>query len=407
MADFAELETHAEFRSAWSQIATQLNAEGASGLDLQAAQDTLVKSYTDLTTGQLAVDTTAALNAAKDFTLTAKTVMGAVDMAQGMIAAAKGASTPAQVAAVANMFTGTLVAVTVFAGAVSAGLGSLIVAGVGIVLSILGDLGLFGDTGGGYNICGATSSNAPSILVGCAFSPTASRTANGAASWRSFPASAEWFDPFFVSGGFSWYGDPWFTSAVGHFGQPRAIDLALPDYSRLEAEIPVWSDDSPLANFRRAFFTAWKANKEYAFNGLKVQDDWQVLTHVVRVWNKAHLATSTYDLGLGDGVMPYEASLLSDALNNLSANDATNNLVNGKFRINTGALQTSVPRKVIIRITVPLNAATAPAGAMSTTTKVVLGTSIVAGSALAGTALYAALKHRPFLSVWSKLIRRR
>jgi len=41
---------------------------------------------------------------------------------------------------------------------------------------------------------------------------------------------------------------------------------------------------------------AWVANKEYALNGLKVQDDWEVLRQIVRIWNRAHDSSSYIDL---------------------------------------------------------------------------------------------------------------
>lgn len=44
---------------------------------------------------------------------------------------------------------------------------------------------------------------------------------------------------------------------------------------------------------QQAFFASWKRNREYAFNGLKMQPDWKVLEHVLSVWNGAHAPNKT------------------------------------------------------------------------------------------------------------------
>lgn len=400
MADFNTLNSIPEFNAAWGKVASQVNAEGGSALDLQSAQDTLVTTYSNLTTGQLAVDSSAALQYATDFTMTAKTVMGAVDTFSGLVAAAKGASSPAQIAAAANMFTGTLVAIIGAAGAVSAGVGSLIVAGVSCLLEIAELAGLFGSDAPGYSVCGNTLSSPPSILVGCVYSITAKRNSNGAAAWRSFPqpgwASGGWYQPATqTSGGFfsnyvcgpvTWYGDNWSSTYIS--SPSRMIDVALPDYHSLEAEVPADSDSSPLADFKRAFFTAWKSNKEYAFNGLQVQPDWQVLVHTVRVWNKAHDSSSYYDLGFGDGTLPYESSLMGIVQNNVSNNDQTNNIVNGLLRINTGPVRT-FQRTITLKLHLsssssPVDVSAPALSSSSTTAKVAKGTAwTIAGISVA------------------------
>lgn len=354
MADFSILNNIPEFSSAWNEVKGQITAEGGSGLDVQSAQDTLVKTYSDLTTGQLAVDSSDALGYAKDFTMTAKTVMGAVNTASGLIAAAKGASSPAQMASVANMFTGTMIAVATAAGAVSAGIGALIVAGAAVAIEVLQAIGLFGSSSASYKVCNLTSENQPTIVINCVYSSTAQPNQTGSAAWRTFPDPIQdpgWYAPpampmFLIA---IWHGDAW-SSDQDH-GQ-RLIDAALPHYAQLEKEVPAASDTSILANFKHAFFTAWKANQEYAFNGLKTQPDWSVLTHAVRVWNKAHNDTSFVDLAAGNKILPYEATLMADVLRNVSANDSTNHMVRGCLRIHTGPIKTIVkpappPQKII------------------------------------------------------------
>jgi len=45
---------------------------------------------------------------------------------------------------------------------------------------------------------------------------------------------------------------------------------------------------STVTDFQKAFFAAWKANQEYALNGLLPQPDGVVLLHLIRLWNAAH-----------------------------------------------------------------------------------------------------------------------
>jgi hypothetical protein len=53
------------------------------------------------------------------------------------------------------------------------------------------------------------------------------------------------------------------------------------------------SQQNQLWNFFRAFFVAWKTNAEYALNGHNPAADWQVLRHVLNIWNRAHTNTQT------------------------------------------------------------------------------------------------------------------
>lgn len=367
------------FHAAWTEVGSQILAEGGDITKLQTAANDFTSAFEQMTSSSqgFGVQVQDALDYAKKYTIAGQTVLGAVQHVQGLIAAAQGASTPQQVEQVFNMFTGTLIGAAVAAGAVSAGVGSLIVAGVGVALDLLESAGLFGTAPSGTTICQAgssklTFSSPPTVQVGCAASMTAKVVNQGASNWRKFPTpggsipgDAGWFNKDMVD----WYGDQW----SGWFGY-RLIDSAFPVWHYMAcAQVP-----PELASFNQAFSQAWKANAEYALNGLKAQEDAQVLLHTVRIWNRAHSSSSTYDLapaslpsyfggdpgniyhpsldeisagktkytgaslcspdGWHNTTIPYYGAVLMNRVRDLVASDdAASSMVGGNLRINTGA----------------------------------------------------------------------
>lgn len=405
LADFqTALSNSPEFAAAWSDVQSQIQAEGGSDLDLLAAKNALGDAFTGLTSvgGIMEGDATGALAAAKGLVLAGNTVAGAVNHVQSLLAAAQGAD-PTQAF---QMFTGTLIGIAVSSGALTAGIGAVIVAGVGAALSFMEQAGLFGSPPQGTQICpGLYQNPAPTIQVGCVGS-NAQAVKPGSPYWRRFPKSSggntndgEWYDG---TSAISWSGsvngpkNDW-----GSYPNTRMIDNAFPDYHFLACQGTI----AGLESFSQVFTQAWIANQEYALNGLKAQPDWAVLSNVVRVWNRAHASTSTVDVapvskpyvaqplpkqgggwtGCPGGLPPFFQTAVSDLIAN--ADTSTPVVNNGAaIRINTGAQKT--PPKVINLHLGPPPATSASSSGLSTGTKVAIGAGVVGA---AGVGLWAAI----------------
>jgi hypothetical protein len=358
-----------EFTAAWGTVQSQLSQEGATQLDVVAAKQSLANSFQQIVSNPqgFGLSTSDALKAATDFTVAGRTVLGAVDHVQGLIAAAQGGD-PTQAF---QMFTGTLIGGAVAAGALSAGIGSVIVIGVGAALSLMKDAGLFGAPPQGQQICTNLWINPPPTLqVGCVGS-SASAIKNGSPYWRNYPKRSggnagddQWFSQSFATWSGSKSGP---MASWGGYSTTRLIDSAFPDAHYLACQ----SVPGALASFNAAFLAAWTANKEYELNGLKSQPDWQVLQHLATVWNRAHSNASTYDVtyvakpylqgvsldpatGKIDGpcpsnLPPYVATLISDLVSNLSSNDPLLS-AQGALRLHTGPLVTPPKRVITLRL---------------------------------------------------------
>lgn len=362
---------------AGQQIAAQLHAEGSaqgqSAADIQdrigTAQNALAQTYSDITSSssafQLPIEGPGgALDVAQKFVTSAYTVVGAVDAVGGLVAAAASGN-PAAIEEAGSVIVGSVVALAAAAGAISAGVGAVIVAGAGLLIE--GLTSLFSHAPPAATICGTDVSAVPTIVVNCLFSTTATRRAPKSINWRPFPqpnvaADAPWFGAPANTGpggwftAFSWMGDGW-SGGFSH-DPDRAIDRAFPDYKTLEAENSAKGGTGPFASWKAAFFVAWKANKAFALNGLSPQDDFQVLSYVTRTWNNAHAgpkegATALMLPGGGSGTGADFESGLVEQLVNLSPGDP--NLVGARLQINLGPIKT--PPRVIA----PAAAASSPA----------------------------------------------
>jgi hypothetical protein len=376
--------------TAGAQIAAQLHAEGQaqgqSATDIQdrigTAQNALAQTYSDITTSssafQLPIDGPGgALDVAQKYVTSAYTIVGAVD-AVGGLAAAAASGNPAAIEQAGSVIVGTIVGLAAAAGAISAGVGAVIVAGAGLVIE--GLTALFSHAPPAATVCGNDLSAVPSIVVGCAFSISATRRAPKSVNWRPFPEPK--IDPIWYAapasagvGGYytssSWRGDDW-SGGFSH-NPDRVIDRAFPDFRTLEAE-NAGNGHNPIDLFRAAFFVAWKANKAFALNGLTPQDDWQVLSYVTRTWNNAHHgsgsgANSLLLPGNGHGTgADFESGLVEQILN-LSPGDP--NLVGSRLKINLGPIKTP-PRAAALA---PASSSTSTAGKVAA----VAGLAAVAG----------------------------
>jgi hypothetical protein len=320
--------------SAWGSISTQLAGEGADQPTVAAAQATFTNTWNSLST-TFGMSADNALDAAQQYTFAASTVAGSVSMVQGLVGDLKQVSsgTGLPIAAV-NMFTGSMIGIAVAAGAVSAGVGALVVGAVGLAASVISSV--LGSPPG-VEICPGINANpAPSWVINCtpvwgaAYSP-------GQNGWRSFPTSPEWF----TNGSLATLTDG-YTGAKNTLpinlnlftvkGNPNTspIEVLFPEYNALMGGVP-----PELTDFHATFVAAWKANKEFALNGQKPQDDAIVLQHCVLVWNRAHSSSSTVSLTpLTPG---YEGSLVTTAISESSSTLKSANYIDGDgFTLFTG-----------------------------------------------------------------------
>jgi hypothetical protein len=362
--------------SAWGTISSQLAAEGADQPAVVAAQNTFTTAWNNLST-TFQMDPDSALTGAQQYTYAASTIGGAVSMVQGLGSEFRQIATPAGAIGVANMFAGSMVGLAVAAGAVSAGVGAVIVAAAEIAGTILA--GILGQPPG-VEICPGINANpTPNWVINCtavwgkSYSP-------GQAGWRKFPSAPEWF----TNGSMTILQDG-YTGANNTLpinlnlwtakGDPSnsPIGVLFPDYNHVVGPAP-----ADLANFHTAFIAAWKANKEYALNGQKPQDDAVVLQHCILVWNRAHLASSTTNLN--PMTASYEGTLVASAISQSSAALQAENYIDGSgFTINTGSQRyfPQAPPSVSTQITIVPTTAAAPT---STAKKVVGVTAAAAGS---------------------------
>jgi hypothetical protein len=424
------------------------NLIGQVDARLQEAKLGFLGSYEGILDSGLSELTTNPADAAKRFVLLGKTIAGAVDNVSGLIQTFNqgGAATTQNLLQASQVFTGAMISVAISAGAVTAGLGALIVAGIGGLVTLMGKAGLlntyavpsseicpgvlaqskiikpsiqidritkannFDPSVWGSGILGPKNSPPSTyfttigFLVGCVAAypddPFSPQVSPGAANWRTFPINpspdinafaygqsgdvtfqnaggscpmpyalatlgvsgspsqypnwttddTRWFIPIYRCGEGPgiWKGavfDSGYTSdgSIGanspNTGKPvpnqwaqsgkRPIDCAFDVYRYLECEM----SQSNVTDFQKAFYTAWKANKEYELNGLKSQPDWQVFLHLVRVWNSSHLSGSIVVVTQKDsdlyqpfpgscdtGKPKYYETLVSDAFNYLQSN---------------------------------------------------------------------------------------
>src|SRR5262249_4259354 len=153
--------------------------------------------------------------------------------------------------------------------------------------------------------------------------------------WRKFPSTGDQAPP--PAGG-GWY-EATTTLDGRHYFRP--IDLAFPVFHHLECEaIKGYAlqgtsikeiglvQGAAVAEFLMAFYAAWKTNAERALNGQNALPDWQVLLHVLRLWNRTHESTTEFafepasaqdrlqfNQPCPDSLIPYVATLTNDVIN--------------------------------------------------------------------------------------------
>jgi hypothetical protein len=297
LGDFdALVSTDPKFASAWTEINGQLSAEG---LDTTGAKIALTDSFEQLVSQGFGLQEDEAISAAKEYVKTGQTILGAVNTVKGLIDAQAAGFNPVQVT---QAFTGTLIGLGGAAGVVSAGVGAAIVGAVGALLAILQQQGLFGSQPSGFQICPgiADATSKPDFVVGC-LGMWGSAVSPGSVNWRTFPdpnaaSDAPWFATCPDNGcdTFDWKGASYGNHLlVNPAGVMRPIDYAFEQYSAIEY---LSANQTGPAYFTPGFVSAWKANAEYALNGLNAcptcqkwtESDAKVLVHFLRMWNRSH-----------------------------------------------------------------------------------------------------------------------
>lgn len=272
------------------------------------------------------------------------------------------------------------------------------------------------------------------FTIGClgvyVVDPANCRIEPASSVWRRFPnpnnpADSAWFQFGAVDGGrtgqpsgswvFPWGGSG-NTLAVFNMGwsKPndnsafanlniRPIDAAFHFWRYLECRMAqVAQGQNPygftgsaaqaVLDFERAFFQAWKANQEYALNGLKPQSTGQVLVNLLRLWNRAHLGAAV-TIGQVDmqpfqgdcpgALQPLYLNYVTEALQYIQSTDAGLTDGNGNLFLNYGS---GLPGKFVV----PPPDSTASTSS-ATGKKAVVGAVAVGGLGAAALGVYSYL----------------
>jgi len=338
-SDFSGLPTVAQ--QAWPAVANQLLAEGVNPNDngegqaaFQAAQEQFATAYNDMTQQMGVTDYAQAAQGAAQYVLAGKTVAGAVQTVTGLISQAQGINSVQAATTFVGSFFQVLVTASIGAGVVSAGVGAAIMVGIGVALEVIQSAFPGASAPAGQLVCsngstqiycaGATFSVGCLCCVALTAEEAQSPISPGTTEWRNFPsptlaADAAWFlfVPFSSTSSFL---DPLSLTSSPQIGTPngvakwgnaqwsggypgqRPIDSAFPDYHQLECDqaTPFGGEVEPcpaaLVDFTNAFFSAWKANRAFALNGLTPLKDELVLLQTIATFNRAYSNSSTYEL---------------------------------------------------------------------------------------------------------------
>ena len=322
-----------QFSSQWNGIQNQLQLEGqklginpsVTATAVSVAQSKMLDAVNQLSDSFDAAgvqsDASALISAAGQYVKTGETIVGAGQTIIGLVRQAQGIQTGQQAAAFMGSAIGAILAASVATGILSAGIGAAIGAMVAAFVTLAEALAPT------QNLQGQSPCQAfpgflcqnPDYTIGCTCvygisvlgagsvgtSPGAAVTLPSSPLWRHFPnptQDPQWFN-FETPQSFRWkdlsIGTPvgYITSGVSAAGSSnylyRPIDMAFAAFHQMELDatnpLPGASFiPSAVSQFNMAWQVAWRANQEFALNGLKVQDDYLILKHAIDLWNKAH-----------------------------------------------------------------------------------------------------------------------
>ena len=454
-ADFAAFYTPGlptfspHFVQAWGQVNAQLNLEGASTDVINSATQRFSGAFSQLANNATDELASSIAGASRDVTLAFHSITSAVGMVESLAGEAVSGIEAAIVGdaqGAIHAFMGVMVTVGVGVGSITAGAGAAITATLGATLSLLQAAGLFGPPAPAAVLCGFPINSPPDFTIGClgvwVDVGQPKQIAPGTqGSWRNFPdpskpEDAAWFgDASTGAGPGEWKGAFFGIDKPGanqHYSQgnvpnpaaptDRPIDNAFPAFFEIESLKKMLDTSSTdiYAQFYYAFIAAWRANAEFALNGLQPQPDENVLVHTLRVWNTAHDSSATQPLNppptcvyANGSWAPSNPECLDPFLNTIvnqlvikaHATGKINDLWNGSgFTVNIGPRKQAVVAAALAAPLPPdssgptvaqLNAARLaanPPSVMSAPAKVVAGTAVVGGAAIVGTVVYAFAK---------------
>jgi hypothetical protein len=455
-----DIQTQAVFTSGPGQ---QLQAEGWDQQTIDAQANVFADQYNALVGANPGVDVSKLATAAASYVGLGSTFSGAQQIIGGLIGAAQSGDT----SQVINSFTGVAigaVGVAIAAGAATAGVGAAIVAGLELVSSLVGNL--FQTPAPTAQVAGCGLRYTPSFVipgseVWCNSPPTpAGPSTTSYSRWRKFPNPNEPKDEWWFSNatgvggdcgaqswanagcvvthwdhGNGWNDDEWVLCGSKQGPAWRPIDGACfengsPVYAQLESDnlllwIPTLSITNPgegipaLQKLQQAFFAAWKANREYDFNGLGRQSDWQVLQQVILRFNLAHEPGN----GVSLPVAPFQpltygsppnpiACYMQMVLNDLQSKGSSlvesydpstgRGVLNadGSIHVNTGPL-----KMLPIHLPPPIHLHP-PAGASSrgvSLKQVAVGAAVAAGAVAAGVGVWAFTRGVAYTEAWGQV----
>lgn len=287
-------------RSAWDPVNAQLQREGADITTTELAKAAFADAFDQLGQ-QIGVDPNQAIAAAQQYVQAGHTVAGMVGNIQALINNSGGTPPGTALQAVG----GTLVGFATLAGALSAGVGAAIVAGVALIGEALN--ALVGGGNPGVEVCPGIRCNPPpqwAITCTCAYGTPANPGTN---AWKNFPdptkiEDSDWYAKTAVQ---NWPASQSPSAQISVSGSLRDTFFLLANVPLVyQAFAPMWHLSceqqallpGSVGDFQRAFFSAWKANAAYTLNGLKAATDTQVLIHVARIWNRTHEPGAGYDI---------------------------------------------------------------------------------------------------------------
>jgi archaellin len=433
---FQEWMANPQFAKSWAQVSDQIKAEGG---DPQRAMNTMETAVNQMSTMPGAADI---YGAAAQYTMGARTVLGAVSQVEGLIDAA---NRGAPVGTVVQMFTGTLMGTLAAAGVATAGVGAAVVAGAAIVGALL-DSWLGVKERPGMDVCGVHISPAPPCVLGCvthdACTPANIVSDPHSYKWRHFPnpndpVDAGWYaqlcDPdqdkvgspvSLLNEGDGWRGAHFWPIITRMQGVcldsrgKRAIDEAFGEEWTQHVE-NLDKDAGIPTDFAKAYQAAWKSNQEYWLNGLKAPaSSVDVLRHALLMWNTAHdrgapwRIRSSKDLSSHTIENTYLGGLIDQLAGSDSENQVATNVDPPSIWINTGEkkkppvktnIGMSLRRAIGGNVDLSNVGTKAGDGGTSTGTKWFFGTLVVAGLTAGGVFVYSRRTHQSYVGAWKTI----
>lgn len=442
----------------WQSAQQLFLTEGTTTDWQRVAQQKFAQAYNELTIGGQGLGSGVmagvgslekAASAATGLTISTTTIQGAATAVEGLVSAVESGNS----VAIVQAFTGAVIAGLTISGVATMGVGAALAVGAELAFA-LGAM-LAGKVVA--SICGKDlTGTPPAFMWGCAWSYAQKVTAGpGSAVWRKFPVPGApndqwWYDfPFGfckpsltdcpVDYNHQWKSSEGITAWWGcvppqvlgpdhaTYMYARPIDAAFREYKQLEYDLGATGGLDPgYAEFIRGYFGAWKANQEFAFNGLlppgTVEGQWgadclAAFGQYVAFWNAAHSPATTYTIqsspnGFSDLLGPFSPptdhrSFFVEQLVYEAARISTPGVPpTGSMVINTGPRPAVAQPPLHVGNCSLYGTCTPKAASVSTSSKIVTGVAVAGALGAGAVALYAAVNKMAFQQaaglIWKK-----